>query len=261
MDTQTISQDTITRAGLAPQGSDIASMMGQRDDAMQLQQSQAGNVRGLQQMKSDVVGPKLDQVAEATRAPMPDAPKLERSPEYQRPTVTPQDMNESFGMLLATAMLVGAGSRQPFYDAMSAMTGAMKGWQAKDEQLVDDSMKAFDKNLSAIKERNDAARADFDAAWKKYGNNIQRLEQEVKIIAAKFDMPIAAAQADMGATQDRIATLDAQIKSGQQAIMAMQKISQQAADKKADRELKEKEIAERAAYHKGMLAKASHPKF
>ena len=227
-----ISQDTIQQAGLSPQDlvySDIIRAYGKKGEALKASAESMGRIGELQATKQAALAPKIDEAARVAGEAPPEAPKLEKTPGYERPTVAPDEIKESFGMLLATALLVGVSSRQPYYDAMAAMTGAMKGWQAKDEEIVKDSLASFDRNVAAIKSRNDAARADFDLAWKKYQNDLPRLNQEIQILSAKYDMPIAAEQANRGAIEDRIKGLDNQIKSGETTLTKLMDISQRAA--------------------------------
>lgn len=256
-DNGSISQNTIAQAGLAPSDMayrDLMQTYGKRDDAMKQAAESAARVAPLQQAKADALAPKMDEAAAAAREKPPEAPKLEKSPDYQRPTVKPQDFQDQFGMMLAASMLVGVGSRQPFFDAMSGLTGAMKGYQAKDETLVKDSLAAFDRNLSALKERNLSARQEFDEAWKKYANNLPRLKQEIEILSAKYDMPIAAENARHASIDSVVKTLDGQIKSLQTAYEKGMSLAERERHDREQEKIERLRIAESNAIRRDAIA-------
>lgn len=228
-----LSQDTITQAGLASKpadmvASDVMSAYSQKGAALKGKKEAQDEAVKLDQEKAAALAPKLDAAAEDIQKPPPDAPTLEKSPDYKRPTVTPKELQDSFGMLLAASMLVGVGSRAPFYAAMQGMTGAMQGFQAKDEELVKESLNSFNANVTAIKERNDAARQEFEDAWRKYSTQPARMQQEIQILGAKYDLPLAAKNARVASYDSAIKEFDNTIKSGETTLIKLQQLAEKA---------------------------------
>lgn len=228
-----ISQDTIAAAGLAPKvsdmiGGDVMGTYGQKSAALKTRTDALGKVEQLSANKATAEAPKMDEMAKAAAEPSPAAPPQERAPDYQKPQLNPKEVQDSFGQLMAMSMLVGLGSRTPFYAAMQAMTGALTGFQNRDDKLVEQSIKSYNAQLAAIKERNDAARVDFDAAWKKYASNLPRLKQELEIIGAKYDLPIATENARIASIDSAVKEFDNTIKSGETALTKLDQLAQKA---------------------------------
>lgn len=148
----------------------------------------------------------------------PYSAKEEPTPKYQRPTMTPQELQQSFGMLLAASFLVGKNSRGPYNSMMSAMTGAMNGFRQQDERMVNESLRVFDKNLTSIKERNAQKRREVEAAFKAYQHDLSALKTELELVAAKYDdqMLLAAAQRKSLGDQTKLAYT--QLNSTERAI-------------------------------------------
>lgn len=126
---------------------------------------------------------------EREAAAKPPGVKLEqeRLEDYKRPQLEKQDFNESFSILMAMSMLVGAASRTPFYGAMNAMTGAMNGFVKGDQQVVKESMDAFDKNFKVVTERNAARRAEYNDVWNRYKNDLNELKRQTELLTYKWD--------------------------------------------------------------------------
>lgn len=244
-----ISQDVISSAGLSPKTpdliyGDVLSAYGQKDAALKAKAGIQVNVTQLNADKATALAPKMDEMAKSAEAPPPEAPKLERAPAYEKPTLTPKEVQDNFGLLMAASMLVGASSRAPFYGVMQAMTGALQGYQNRDDQLVKISMESFDKNLAAIKERNDAARQEFDLAWKKYSGNLPRLKQELEIIGAKYDLPIATENARVAGIDSAVKEFDNTIKSGETMLVKLQQMAEKQANDQANREQRAQQARE-----------------
>lgn len=259
-----ISQDTISSAGLSPKTSDliygdVMSTYGQKDAALKAKAGIQANVTQLNADKATALTPKMDEMAKSAEAPPPEAPKLERAPAYEKPTLTPKEVQDNFGLLMAASMLVGASSRAPFYGVMQAMTGALQGYQNRDDQLVKISMESFDKNLAAIKERNDAARQEFDQAWKKYSGNLPRLKQELEIIGAKYDLPIATENARVAGIDSAVKEFDNTIKSGETMLVKLQQMAEKQANDQANREQRAQQAREHNDTMRALAAQRQGP--
>lgn len=262
--TDSISQDTIQTAGLSPRPeqmiqADVMSAYGQKGAALKEKTGIQDNVARLNAEKQTALAPKMDEMAVAAREKPPEAPALERSPAYERPTLQPKEVQDAFGLLMAASMLVGATSRAPFYATMEAMTGALTGFEKKDEKLVEESLKSFNANMTALKERNDAARLEFDQAWKKYADNLPRLKQELEIIGAKYDLPIATENARVASIDSAVKEFDNTIKSGETALIKLQQIGEKAENDRLNREQKKQQAQEHNETMRAIAAGRSGP--
>lgn len=188
-----------------------------------VESSNAEMVR-LQQQKSEEVAPLRTKLAEtAQNAPDPTSIKEEKIPEYQRPTVTPEEMKSTMGAMMAAAMLTGAASRTPYYGVMGAMSSFMDGYAKKDEAMVKESMAVFDKNLLSIREKNEQKRREFDTVMEKYKNNLTGMKIALDNLAAKYDDPMAAAQLRTKSLQDSIKYLET---GSQKDLQLLQRLDQ-----------------------------------
>ena len=250
---------------LAPPSLDaqITRLYGQQQDAYKQEGALFDQSKGIAEKektalaeKEAAVAPIRDkQVAEAKNTP--EAPKEEKAPNYQRPTMDPEDLKKTFGVLMAVSMLVGLSSRDPYNNVANAMTGALNGFMKKDEELVKDSMVAFDKNLAAIKERNDGLRKDYEAAWKKHGNDMAALKLELEAVAAKWDMPMAQYALEKQSVSESIKAIEAHIKSNETALERLDKTAQQAKDAQARLDEAKLRREEMAAFHAEMSGQSN----
>jgi hypothetical protein len=195
-----VNQTTISNAGLDPFSREIQRIEGRRQamldtsSALSNQRSAAfSGMEDLTRQKNAAGAPVRDRLQTLASNVPSSKVDLERSPDFQAPMADPKEMQQSFGILMAASMLVGAASRSPFYGAMQAMGGAMQGWQQQDERMFKDSLAKFQVNLAAIKERNQAKREEVDSAVKDYSNNIAGLKAQLEVIAQKYDDQIGLA--------------------------------------------------------------------
>ena len=198
----------------------------QAELGQQLQATQQEQER-ISQEKTQALEPIRSQLLEEAKKTPGEAPKEELAPSFQRPTVDPKEFHDSFGVLMAATMLVGAASRAPFFGTMNAMTGAMNGFMTGDKNLVDEAMKEYDKNMAAIKERNAAKRREFDDAWNKHSNNLGALRTQLEIIAAKYDDPAMLQAAKAKTITDAMKAGDVNLRHMEQMQMQMDKLRYQ----------------------------------
>lgn len=158
----------------------------------------------------------------------PETPKLERTPEYEKPQMKPDDYKESFFMLMAASLMVGASSRSPYNNMMTAMTGAMDGFQKRDDEMVKQSMQVFDKNLASVKERNSAMRAEFEDNWKKHKNDLDTLRLTNEMIAAKYDQEITVQAVRSKSLTDQQKFIEQQIGQNNQLETRLTQMQQHA---------------------------------
>jgi len=142
--------------------------------------------RGIEAEREKTAKPVEDEMLGKAKEELPTI-KEEKIPEYERPTMKPEDLKETFSALMVASMLVGATSRTPYNNAMTAMTGAMNGFMQKDQELVEQSMKEFDKNVTRIKENNASMRREMEDNWKKNQHDLKAYELEDSLIHARYD--------------------------------------------------------------------------
>lgn len=194
-----VTQDTLRRAGLTdPFTEQIGRIDARRTPLMERsaelseeQKRLAAENERLITERGKATEPARDALATKAKEAPPVKVNEESVPDYKRPTIDPEGMRETFSMLMAAAMTMGAGSRQPFYFTMNAMTGAMNGFVKQDAAAVRESMQVFDKNVTAIKERNAQKRREVDDAWKTHQHDLSALKMELELVAAKYDDPLA----------------------------------------------------------------------
>lgn len=167
----------------------------------------------------------------------PETPKLEQVPGYEKPQMKPEDYKESFFMLMAASLMVGASSRSPYNSMMTAMTGAMDGFQKRDDEMVKQSMQVFDKNLASVKERNSAMRAEFEDNWKKHKNDLDTLRLNNEMIAAKYDQEITVQAVRSKSLTDQQKFIEQQIGQNNQLetrLTQMQQHAEEMQQRRAD---------------------------
>lgn len=195
----------------------------QAELSQQLQGTQQEQER-LMREKTQALEPVRAQMLEEVKKTPGEPPKEEAAPSFQRPTVDPKEFHDSFGVLMAATMLVGAASRAPFFGTMEAMTGAMNGFMSGDKQLVDEALKEYDKNMAAIKERNAAKRREFDDAWNKHKNDLAALRSQLEIISAKYDDPAMLQAAKAKTITEAMKAGDANLRHMENMQLQMDKL-------------------------------------
>ena len=95
-----------------------------------------------------------------------------------KPQLNPEQLKDAMLNLMVGAAMVGLASRSPYGGMMTAMTGAMDGFAKKDDQLVEQSFKEYDKHLATVKQHNDAMQKDFENNWRKKSKQHRRAETE-----------------------------------------------------------------------------------
>lgn len=227
-----LTNDVLGRAGItgeiANQTARRKALVEQSDEQGQLQQKQFGVIERMTEDKAKALDPLREQyIAKAKGVPSFEANE-EPLPKYERPTMDPKDLQESFGILMTTAMIFGAASRQPFYVAANALTGAINGFMQQDDKIVKQSMAEFDRNLQVVKENNAQKRREVDEAFKKYANDLQALQSEMQIIAAKYDDPIALATARAKSISEAKKLIDGNISKVDASIVRLEQSAQRA---------------------------------
>lgn len=200
-----------------------------QDAALSQQQVDIANQSaGLIRQKMAETQPAREKLAAKASQPPDRTVKEEPTPDYQRPTMDPKDMHEAMGMLMAASMLTGIASRSPYNNVMTAMTGALNGFVKKDHELVVESLATFDKNLTAIKEKNAQKRRAVTDAWEKYKNDLLGLKTELELIAAKYDDPLALQAARSKSLAEMQKLIDTNIRATDQAVTRLEGVRERA---------------------------------
>lgn len=233
-----LDQNIIQRAGIASGMPNLPTGLQKQMDSALDRQTDIGNQmvdvgkqeEALAAEKGKAMAPIRDKIAERAKDMPPSTVKEEAPKNYERPTMKPEELHEAFGAMMVASMLVGAASRTPYNNVMTAMTGAMDGFMKKDEQIVKDSMQEFDRNLKVIKERNDQKRRELDDAWSKYKNDLGGLKLEMEMIAARYDDPQLALAARSKSLTQMQKLADSNVKAADTAIERFTRIQEHAQD-------------------------------
>jgi hypothetical protein len=220
-----VTQDTIDKAftrrisGLESREDTLGA---QSTDLLKQQQQISGDQEKLIRERGEETKAPREALSQAVTHPPETTVKEEKIPDYQRPTMSPKELHDTFGAMMVASLIVGVAARSPFMNTMTAMTGMMKGFAQADDKLVDQSLKIYDKNLAAIKARNEQYRREADDAWKKYSTNVGALKTQLELVAAKYDDPLALQAARSKSLSDAQKLIDANIRSIENAIAKME---------------------------------------
>ena len=234
--------------------------------------AQAGDVADLQQQESELsakraqaardasteLKPSADKMKEAAHK-LADAPvqKEEQMADFKRPALDPQELQKTFGMLLVASMFAGKASRSPYNNTMTALTGAMNGFMKEDDRQVAESLKIYDTNLSAMKERNAALQRDMAANDRKNKNNVAAWTLEHDLILQRYDFDDKAAGHEQKSLSDKVKRGETVLSSTEKAIDRLTTARAQMTDRQQAREAKMEADAETARYHKVLEALAA----
>jgi hypothetical protein len=140
----------------------------------------------------------------------------------------PKELDETFGILMAASMMVGVASRTPYNNVMTAMTGAMDGFMKRDDLIVAESLKEFDRNLASIRERNDALKRDMEANWKKNANDMQAYKLERDLIMARHDRILGVAAGTTKSLSEQVKQDENELKAVDTALNRAESLKQHA---------------------------------
>lgn len=236
-----VTDDIISKTGLSdPFAKRMGRLEGMEDKALNSMSDLAGKQADVARESEDIAKRKAEAqrpAREEIKSKVKEAPDTkvdyEEAPKYQRPTMEPDQLKETFGALMAASMIVGVASRGPFNNVMNAMTGSMNGFMQQNEQLVKDSLADFDRNLSAIKERNGVKRQKVEDAWKKHQNDLLGLKTELEIIGAEFDDLQMIQAARSKSLSEMMKLTESNLKTTETAISRMVQAQQQAQTQQA----------------------------
>ncbi len=141
--------------------------------------------------KRDELQAKLGQVptlpAMASAGKPPEAPKIDT-----------KEMGETLSLITALAAIGGALTRQPLTAALNNFSAGVHGMVQGKQMVFQDQLKEFDANLKKAHADNTATWQQYQAARDKYKTDIAGLQNELKLIAAETNDPIALEMAKRG---------------------------------------------------------------
>lgn len=225
-----LDQDTINTAGIGDKfDARIAGLEGRQGEQLGRSAALAGKQQEIAGEEEKLIaerGRETQAPREALIAKVRDKPGSDVGekpiPQYERPQMDPKDLHDTFGALMVAATLVGVATRGAYSGIMGAMTGALEGFTKADHQMVEDSLKVYDKNLASIKEQNSQKRRAVEDAWKKYSNDLVGLKTELELIASKYDDPLALQAARSKSLSETQKLIDANIRSIDTAIQRLE---------------------------------------
>lgn len=240
--------------------------------------AQEGDVADLQQQESELSAKRAQDARDAAAELKPSSDKLkeaahkaadepvvkeEQMADFKRPALDPQELQKTFGMLLVASMFAGKASRSPYNNTMTALTGAMNGFMKEDDRQVAESLKIYDTNLFAMKERNAALQRDMAANDRKNKNNVAAWTLEHDLILERYDFDDKAAGHEQKSLSDKVKRGETVLSSTEKAIDRLTTARAQIGErheaaverKRHDQEM-EKVAAENAATRKAAAEKA-----
>jgi hypothetical protein len=172
-------------------------------------------------------------------------------PENKAEHIDPKEMSQAAGLMMGLAALAGSMTRAPLTASLKAMTGAMQGLQAGDEQQFQrdyDTYKTeFDKAIGI----NKARVAEYDKVLKGKEFNLREMDAELTRIAKKYGDEVTA---NAKTYKDRIEIIRGQEKQGVQAQEHHAKIAQQVEDRAQRLQIARESAAQRAQFHADSMA-------
>ncbi len=139
----------------------------------------------------------------ATLADAPATPETQALPETPTaPTVNTKEMGDTLGLITALAAIGGALTRQPLTAALNSFAAGVHGYVQGKQQVFEDNLKVFDRNLKKANSENETVWKKYQAAREKHGADIQGLVLEIQQIAAETQSPIDMELAKQGRIVD-----------------------------------------------------------
>ena len=210
-----LSQGDAMRAQSAQSQDDLKASQERQDAAMNAQAAALAPKRA--ELKA-----KLEQTPQA-----PELKDVNATPP--KPGFDPKEMYESLSLITALAALGGALTKQPLTAALNNFSAGVHGMVQGNEQAYQDNLKEFDANIRKAKEENDTIWKKYQAAKDKYGNDIQGLQNELSVIAAETQNPIAVELANQGRIVDLMKLQETQNNNYEKVLEQVSRIKEAAA--------------------------------
>jgi hypothetical protein len=150
------------------------------------------------QAQTEALGPVRQKLkAELGKSPaLPDMKPVGEAPPA--PAFKPEEMQETLSLITALAAVGGLLTRQPLTAALSNFSAGVHGYVQGKQDVFKNELKSFDANLKKANAENETIWKKYKAAQDKHGTDIQGLQNEMSIIAAETQNPIAMELAKRG---------------------------------------------------------------
>lgn len=162
-----------------------------RQDALTKQKMEAG-----QPIMDKISAANQNAPAVPTPTPMPEAPPTS--------AIDPQQMHDTVSTLMGLAALGGALTRTPLSAALGAFASGVDGYVAGNQQKYLDGLKDFEAKVKVATGKNKSMWDEYNALKEKHGADIAGLQNDLKLLYAKYDMPIQLELTNQGRAIDAI---------------------------------------------------------
>jgi hypothetical protein len=111
--------------------------------------------------------------------------KIQEASPFAPTQESARDLASIFSLLSVAAFGSGGKGKYAGMQALSAMTGAMKGYKEGQKAIYDKEVKIFEENLQVIKSHNEEIQKEYTIAMDLLSKNKDLGEQKIKELAAK----------------------------------------------------------------------------
>ena len=111
--------------------------------------------------------------------------KIQEASPFAPTQESARDLASIFSLLSVAAFGSGGKGKYAGMQALSAMTGAMKGYKEGQKTIYDKEIKIFEENLQVIKSHNEEIQKEYTIAMDLLSKNKDLGEQKIKELAAK----------------------------------------------------------------------------
>lgn len=200
----------------------LAALTKQSDDVGPKLATASADVAKLESQTAADEQPLRQKIANQT--PRESALPTPKAPDFTSNEPSPQQFQQTAGMLMVMAGLVGAVTRGGYTGALNNMTAALQGFQAGDAEAAKKNLDEYKTHVDEFKTKLAALKEDRDELDKMDQHDIAGLNRQLEFIAHKNDSPLLAAKAQVAAYTDARKELDRQIEHTEKTITASENL-------------------------------------
>lgn len=214
----------------------LAGLQGKRDQAETERATAEAEAAKIQGETAQAVNADRQKLAEfKPRESQLEQPK---APDFKSNEPSPQQMQQTAGMLMVVAGLMGAFSRQGYTAALNNMTAALQGFDEGNNEAAKKHLDEFHNQVTDFKTKLEALKEDRAALDKMDQHDIQAIQQQMEFDAHKNDLPLLAQTAKSKSLTEGLKSYDSHINEIQKAIDHAEMVAQrmqEARERHADR--------------------------
>ncbi len=181
--------------------------------------------------QQQALAPARDKMKTALQQGSPSAPDFPKMPEAPKNiSMDPKEFGETLSTITALAAISGALTRAPLTAALNAFSEGVKGYVQGKKEVFDENFKLFNQKIADARTENEATWRKYEAARNKHKDDIQALQNEMTIIAAETQNPIALELAQQGRVKD---FYDLQMKANSQVEKVLGDVARYQESKRA----------------------------